>query len=288
MARASSGPIANRRQLGAELRRLRKAAKLDAAEAAQHLHCSMSRVSRLETGSAQAQATEEDVRMLCELYGVTDERQVEMLLGMLDEAQQRGWWESFEDVLPSGLEVFFGLEIDAMAERAWEPLLIHGLLQTADYARTIFRSWPTNLPHDIEPLVQARTERQKILTREDAPLELWLVLDEAAIRRPVGSPSVMREQLLHLVAMSELHTVTIQVVPLHKGGHPGLGGPFSILDFERGDPFVYCEGVAGNLYLEKRQDVRRFGSTFDLLRALALAPDESSALLKRAAEEFTQ
>src|ERR1700722_11085757 len=137
---APSSPTVHRRQLGAELRRLREAAGLRVEDAAAALGCSPSRVSRIEIGHGKGVAKPADVRTLCELYKVSDERQVDMLLNMLSlVAQHRGWWEDFGSVLPSGLEVYVGLESDARAERCWEPLLVHGLLQTADYARGVFQ-----------------------------------------------------------------------------------------------------------------------------------------------------
>jgi transcriptional regulator with XRE-family HTH domain len=277
----------HRRQLGAELRRLRKAAGLSVEDAARALGCSQPRVSRIETGKGGAVAKPADVRTLCELYKVTDERQVEMLLGMLSAvSQQRGWWEDFERVLPSGLEVYVGLESDARAERGWEPLLVHGLLQTKDYARAVFLMGGSNRPHDIDDLVHVRMERQKLLTREGQRLELWAILDEAVLRRPLGGVSVMRDQLHRLADVTEMPNVTIQVIPLSTGGNPGLAGPFSILEFEDDSPVVYAESQVGNLYLEKKIDVRRYASTFDLLRAMALSPAESAALLSRAAQEM--
>lgn len=281
------GPTVHRRQLGAELRRLRKAAGLSVEDAARALGCSQPRVSRIETGKGGAVAKPADVRTLCELYKVTDERQVEMLLGMLSAvSQQRGWWEDFERVLPSGLEVYVGLESDARAERGWEPLLVHGLLQTKDYARAVFLMGGSNRPHDIDDLVHVRMERQKLLTREGQRLELWAILDEAVLRRPLGGVSVMRDQLHRLADVTEMPNVTIQVIPLSTGGNPGLAGPFSILEFEDDSPVVYAESQVGNLYLEKKIDVRRYASTFDLLRAMALSPAESAALLSRAAQEM--
>jgi transcriptional regulator with XRE-family HTH domain len=283
------GPTVHRRQLGAELRRLRKAAGLSVEAAAKELGCSQPRISRIETGKGGAVAKPTDVRTLCDLYGVTDERQVDMLLGMLSVvSQQRGWWEDFESVLPSGLEVYVGLESDARAERGWEPLIVHGLLQTKEYARAVFQAWASHRPHDIDDLVQVRTERQKLLSREGSPLELWAIFDEAVIRRPLGGPAVMRDQLRHLADITGMPNVTIQVIPLSTGGNPGLGGPFSILEFEDDNdtPVVYVESQAGNLYLEKKPDVRRYTSTFDLLRAMALSPAESATLLHHAAEEM--
>jgi hypothetical protein len=226
-----------------------------------------------------------DVRTLCELYKVKDERQVEMLLNMLSlVSQQRGWWEDFGRVLPSGLEVYVGLESDAQAERCWEPLLVHGLLQTPEYARAVFQMGGRHPLADIDDLVQIRMERQKLLTREDSPLEVWAIFDEGVVRRPLGGAEVMRAQLHHLVEVTELPNVAIQIVPVSMGANPGLGGAFSILEFEEDSPVVYVDTRAGNLYLEKRADVRQHITTFDLLRSMALAPAESVALLRQTAE----
>jgi transcriptional regulator with XRE-family HTH domain len=282
-----SSPTVHRRQLGAELRRLREAAGLRVEDAAAALGCSPSRVSRIEIGHGRGVAKPGDVRTLCGLYKVTDERQVEMLLNMLSlVSQQRGWWESFGRVLPSGLEVYVGLESDARAERCWEPLLVHGLLQTADYARAVFQMGGRHPLTDIDDLVEIRMERQKLLTREDSPLEVWAIFDEVVLRRPLGGAAVMREQLHHLIEVTELPNVAIQVVPLSMGANPGLTGAFSILEFEDESRVVYVESRAGNLYLEKRADVRLHTTAFDLLRSMALAPAESAALLKQAAGEI--
>ncbi|HEY1920799.1 MAG TPA: helix-turn-helix transcriptional regulator [Streptosporangiaceae bacterium] len=283
-----SSPTVHRRQLGAELRRLREAAGLRVEDAAATLGCSPSRVSRIEIGHGKGVAKPADVRTLCELYKVTDERQVDMLLNMLSlVAQHRGWWEDFGSVLPSGLEVYVGLESDARAERCWEPLLVHGLLQTADYARAVFQMDGRRPLADVDDLVQIRTERQKLLHREGSPLEVWAIFDEAVLRRPIGGVNVMHDQLRHLVEVTQMPNVAIQIVPLSMGANPGLGGSFSILEFEEDSPVVYVDSRAGNLYLEKRADVRQHSTTFDLLRSMALAPAESVSLLERAAEEMT-
>jgi transcriptional regulator with XRE-family HTH domain len=276
----------NRRNLGAELRRLRIAADLRGEDVAKHLECSATRVSRIESGHQGAVAKADDVRKMCELYGVTDDRQVEMLLDMLSNSHQIGWWEAYDDVLPSGLEVLVGLEADARAKRAWEPLLLHGLLQTPDYARAVLIAWAAHAPGDIDALVEVRGKRQDVLTREENPLELWAVLDEGTIRRLVTTPEVMRGQLNHLIELAELPNVHIQVLPWDKGGHPGLGGSFSLLEFEEDNPIVYVESLAGNLHLEKRQVVRRFTTMFQLLGAMALPLDESTAFLRNAAKEL--
>lgn len=281
------GPTVHRRQLGAELRRLREAAGLRVEDAAKALGCSHTRMSRIETGKGGAVAKASDVRTLCELYGVADERQVEMLLDMLSVvSRQRGWWEDFEGVLPSGLETYVGLEADARTERAWEPLIVHGLLQTPDYARAVMQAARIHRPGDIEDLVQVRAERQKLLARRPEPLELWAILDEAVLHRPIGGVEVMATQINHLREMTEMPTVTIQIFPFAKGAHPGLGGAFSLLEFDTDPAVVYVDSPAGNLYMEKPRDVRSFVRTFDLLRATALDPDESTAQLEHAVKEM--
>ncbi|GAQ77165.1 helix-turn-helix protein [Streptomyces turgidiscabies] len=282
-------PTVNRRQLGAELRRLRKTRGLLAAEVAQHLQCSETRISRMETGRGRVTPRAEEIVKLCELYGVADERQVQGLLSMLTDSEQPGWWDSYREALPSGLEVLLGLETDARAERAWEPVLIHGLLQTPDYARAVLAAHPGNRPNDIEDLVPVRTKRQELLSAEDRePLELWAILDEQVISRPVGGPGIMHEQISHLIEVAGLPNVTLQMVPIAKGAHPGLGGAFSILEFEENEPLVYVDSPAGNLYLEKKPDVRRFTTSFDLLKAKALDPDETTARLQDAVKEKQQ
>ena len=286
MASQPSNPTVHRRQLGAELRRLRKAAGLGIEQVAAELGCSQTRVSRIETGKGRATARPSDVTKLCELYHVTDQQQIDLLLQMLGNSQKRGWWAPYNDVLPSGLEVYVGLESSARTERAWEPLLVHGLLQTPDYARTVFRSGAIHRPSDIDALVHVRLERQKLISRADSPLDLWAILDEAVIRRPLGGADIMRAQLQHLIDMSALPNVVVQVIPNQKGAHPGLWGAFSLLEFEEDAPVVYVDSPGGNLYLEKRADVRRFASIFDLLRATALDPDESAALIRHAAEDM--
>lgn len=280
-----SGPTVNRRNLGAELRRLRVAAGLKIDDVAKHLGCSSTRVSRLESAHHSASLKADDIRSLASLFKISS-GQLDMLLDMLSSSQQLGWWEAYDDVLPSGLEVLVGLETDAQAERAWEPQLVHGLLQIADYARAILTGWGTHQTGDIDDLVEVRTKRQESLTRDENPLELWAVMDEGAVRRPVGGPDVMRTQVTRLIELAELPNVHIQILRTTKGVHPGLGGSFSILEFAEDSPVVYLETAAGNLYLEKRPDVRKFTGMYQNLGAMALPFDETTALLKSVAKEL--
>ncbi|WP_328643916.1 helix-turn-helix transcriptional regulator [Streptomyces canus] len=277
---------ASRRQLGAELARLRHARGLKAADVAKRLGCSETRISRIENGTGRARLREPELTVLCELYKITDEQQIQTLRNLADGAVSgSAWWDGYREVLPSGLDSLLAFETDATTEWAWEPVLVHGLLQTPAYARHVLAAWPTNRPLDIEDLVKVRSKRAELLTRENAPLELWVILDETVIQRPIGDLDVMRDQIGHLIDLSVLPNVTLQMMPVAKGAHPGLGGAFAILDFEDASPVVYVDSPAGNLYLDRPYEVRKFRGSLDLLRAYALDPDDSAALLRDAVRE---
>ncbi|MET7982905.1 MULTISPECIES: helix-turn-helix transcriptional regulator [unclassified Streptomyces] len=279
------GPTVRRRQLGSELRRLREHAGKKIEDAAAHLECSMSKISRVETGQAPIKAR--DVRDLLEWYGVTDSAQTETVMQIHRDAQQQGWWAHYGEVLPSGMATYAGLESDARALRSYEPTFVHGLLQTEDYARSVIAAARPNDPHEVDQLVSFRKERQSLLTREPEPLELWVVLEESALRRPVGGSDVMAAQLAYLAEATAMPNVTIQIMPTAKGAHAALAGMFSLLEFEPRTPtVVYVNSIAGNVYLEKERDVRTFIQTFDLVRAAAPDPQETRSVLETIAREM--
>jgi transcriptional regulator with XRE-family HTH domain len=289
MARNSNpdqNPTLRARRLALELLRRREAAGLSREEAARQLEWSTSTIFRIETGRSRPQPG--NVKVLLELYGVTGPER-DGLIRLSREARQPGWWHSFRDVLPNPYEVYIGLEAGAASIRNFEPVVLPGLLQTEEYARQTFRNGPRELDRDdIERRVQVRMERQRILAREDRP-RLWAVLDEAAIRRVVGGPEVMREQLRHLIDCAEQGKTTLQVVPFGAGAHAGPTGPFVILDFpEPTDPaVVYVETLAGDIYLEERSDVNRYTLAFDRLLAAAMHPDDSVRLVQQVADTMT-
>ncbi len=286
MARNSNpeqNPTLRARRLALELLRRREAAGLTREETARQLEWSTSTIFRIETGRSRPQPG--NVKVLLELYGVTGPER-DGLIRLAREARQPGWWHSFRDVLPNPYEVFIGLEAGAASIRNFEPVVVPGLLQTEEYARQMSRGGPRELDRDdIERRVQVRMERQRILTRENRP-RLWAVIDEAVIRRAVGGPEVMAEQLRHLIECAEQGKTTLQVVPFSAGAHAGTTGPFIILDFpEPTDPsVVYVETLAGDLYLEERADVDRYTLAFDRLLAAALHPDDSVRLVQQAAD----
>ena len=279
-------PTLRGRRLAVELMRHREASRLSREEVARQLEWSTSTIFRIETGRSRPQPG--NVRALLDLYGVTGPER-DGLIQLARDARQPGWWHSFRDVLPNPYEVYIGLEAGAAAIRNFEPVVIPGLLQTAEYARAMIRSGPRELdPDEVERLVEVRTARQAILAREDRP-RLWAVIDETAVQRAVGGPEVMRGQLHHLVESVEHGKTTLQVVPFSAGAHAGTTGPFVILDFpEPTDPtVVYVETLAGDIYLEEPADVSRYTLAFDRLLAAALHPDDSVHLIERAISTMT-
>ncbi|GAA0360400.1 helix-turn-helix transcriptional regulator [Actinoallomurus spadix] len=229
------------------------------------------------------------MRALLELYGIVGAER-EGLLQLAREARQPGWWHSFRDVLPDPYAAYIGFESAAASVQNFEPLVIPGLLQTEEYARATFHGGPRELDRDdVERRVQVRSTRQGILKQPQRP-RLWAVIDEAAIRRVVGSPKIMREQLYRLMEAADEGRTTIQVVPFHAGAHAGTTGPFVILGFsEPADPnVVYIETLAGEIYLEAPEDVTLYTVAFDRLVAAALHPDESLALIGEAAKDLSE
>jgi len=281
---ASINPTVRRRRLGAELRRLREQKGMTAEEVAQQLLVSQSKISRLENG--RRSISQRDVRDLCTVYGVVEEAMIEGLMTMARESRQRGWWHAFGDLPYS---VYIGLEQEAAKIMIYESLLLPGLLQTRDYATAVVAGIQPD--KDLEAVarrVEVRMQRQERIHGED-PIDLWSVIDEAALQRVVGNPEVMRAQLEHLAALCELPHINIQVLPFRSGAHPGMTGAFSILEFpESADTaVVYLEGVTSDLYLEKEPDVRRYTGLYEHLRASALSTTESRALILDKAKEHS-
>jgi hypothetical protein len=243
-------------------------------------------LSRIETGKAPTKSAY--LNQMLEMYGVAEPAQRAVLVDMAREGHRKGWWAAYDDVLPSGFDIFVGLEAETAAVRSYEISAVPGLLQTPDYTRAVLREmFPRHGAEQIERLVDLRMERQRRLD-DDPPLELWAILDEAVVRRPVGGTQVMGVQLERLLDMALRPGITLQVLPFACGAHAGQNGPFSILEFpNRTDAQVaYVESAAGHLYLEKDREVRTRVDAFDRLRAAALAPSASADLIAQVAKEF--
>jgi transcriptional regulator with XRE-family HTH domain len=281
------GPTVRRRRLGAELRRLREAHSLKLEEVAEQLGLAPSTLSRIETGKAPTKSAY--LTAMLGMYGVDDPGARKVLVDMAREGHRKGWWSIYDDVLPSGFDIYVGLEAEACGLRSYETDVVHGLLQTTDYALAVLRELrPRDSDEQIRRVVDLRMQRQRLLD-QDPPLDLWLILDEGAIRRNIGGPAVMRPQLEHLIQASRWSNVTLQVLAFGSGAHAGLTGPFSILEFpERSDEDVaYTESVGGMIYMEKDREVRLCAEAFDRMRAAALSPAASVELIQYVSREFS-
>lgn len=268
-----SGSTVRRILLGSQLRRLREERGVSRQDAGYVIRASESKISRLELGRVSFK--ERDVADLLTLYGVNDEQEREALLQLAREANTPGWWHRYSEVLPGWFQTYVGLEEAAGLIRTYELQFVPGLLQTEDYARAVFRLGNADAAEaEIEQRVELRMHRQQRLKGPDAP-RLWAVLDEAALRRPIGGPEVMRGQLEHLITVSKMPNVTLQVMPFQFGGHAAEGGAFSILRFPEPDlpDVVYVENLTGALYLDKRDDVDTYMQAMERLCVDSATPD---------------
>jgi transcriptional regulator with XRE-family HTH domain len=283
-----SSPTVWRRWIAFELRRLRRAAGLSQADVAKVLECQVPKVSLIESGHRNVQ--EDDLQKLLELYEIPEDRRP----GYLDAAKnmrKKGWWERYgQPTVQRWFEFYVGLEQGADLLRAYHPTIIHGLLQTPEYAAESVRRITTALsPERIERVVGLRTQRQSALWRETDALRLGVVLDEAALHRVVGSPEIMRAQLVHLGDIAEQHAhITVQVIPFTRGSYDVTYGPFNVLSFPwPSDPgLVYIEHRSGALYLDSFADVDGHSGVFEQLCALALSPEESIDMIRNVAGDY--
>jgi transcriptional regulator with XRE-family HTH domain len=275
--RSPGSPTVRRRELGAMLRALRNERGLTVDQVAAELLCSPSKVSRMETG--QRGATPRDIRDLCDLYGVTEADDRERLMTLAREGKQQGWWQSFE--LPHS--TFVGLEQAAISMKIFHSAVVPGLLQTAGYTRALHQAnMPPLDPEIIEKRVEERlTRQQQVLDQAEPPL-IEIVMDEAVLRRPVGGPAVISQQLGRITEAAARREVTIQILPFEVGAHPALESDFIILEFSgQAANTVYVEGLAGQIYLDRPQDVERYLQVFERLRRVADSPKDSAARIAK-------
>ncbi|WP_328600674.1 helix-turn-helix domain-containing protein [Actinomadura physcomitrii] len=271
-------PTVRHRRLASELRRLRRAAALTQEDVVEKTGINTATLFRIETARVRPQPR--TLATLLDVYGVADPKRSELMI-LLKEAAQRGWLHTFASELPERYAAYIEFETEADEVLNYECLFIPGLLQTEDYARAAIRgALPESTRDEVESRVEARMQRQVVLTKEH-PLKLWAIVDEAAIRRAVGGGDVMREQLEHLLRITELPTVQLQVIPFGAGAHPGMPGSFVVMKFveELGPELVYIDSQAGDLFLEEESDIARYNLVFTHLRAGALSPDASASLI---------
>jgi transcriptional regulator with XRE-family HTH domain len=275
-----TGPTIRARRLGQRLRNLRENGSLGPDEAARRLGWSRPKLVRFETGTTVPRPA--DVTVMCELYGAGSDEQA-LLVQLAGDAGKRGWWNAYGDVFTGS---YVADEAIAIQIRTWEPLLVPGLLQTEKYTWALFQTrWPDDA-EGVQRRVMARMARRTLLSRPDAP-SLVAIVDEAALRRPVGSGEAMREQLRELLRPRE--NVTVRVVPFAAGAHPGLEGGFVLLDFAAETTFpteVYAESIAGDLYPESADQIGRISLAYDRIDQMALSPDGSAELIRQIIEEL--
>jgi hypothetical protein len=281
-----SGPTVRRILLGSQLRRLREARGIARDKAGYHIRASESKISRMELGRVSFKVR--DVEDLLSLYQLDDEAERAPLLALANAANRPGWWHSYGDVLADWFQPYLGLEEAASVVRTYEVQFVPGLLQTADYARAVVARGNTGAPAaQIESRVSLRMARQQLLTRANPP-QLWAVLDEAALRRPIGGAQVMRAQLQALIDIGQLDNVTVQVMPFRSGGHAAEGGAFTILRFPEPDlpDVVYLEHVTSAIYLDRRSDADTYLETMDRLCIESEPPEDTACILARMQDDM--
>jgi transcriptional regulator with XRE-family HTH domain len=289
MMAGPQSPIGSRRRLGAELRRLRNKSGLTLDEVAERMTCSTSKISRLETGKGLPKVP--DVSELMRIYGVASDTERDMLLRLVHDGREHGWWESYtEGVQPERyvLDVpgrYPSLENDARAVRSFDLTVVHGLLQTEDYSRAVIEPvLPHHSAEEIDRLVALRQRRQAAIGRRSPrPLEMVALIDEVVLQRPVGGATVMAAQLDWLLEAGRLPNVTIQVLPLVVGILRAHAGHFVLLDIpaELGSDVVYIEGHAGDSFLDTEPDVQLYYEVFADALASSLSPAESADVITR-------
>ena len=260
----TSGPVVQRLVLGGQLHRLRESQGITAEQAAKAIRGSHSKISRMENGRVGFKVR--DVGDLLTLYGMTDHEERAALLNLAREANTAGWWHAYSDVLPAWLEPYVGLEAAASVIRTYQVQFVPGLLQTEGYARALISQGSAASEGEIARRGELRASRQEILRRADA-LQLWAVVDEGALHRPVGSGQIMRDQLNYLAEMADHPAVTLQVLPFRAGAHPAMGGPFTILRFAEPDlaDVVYIEQLTSGVYLDKPAEVDSYLAVMEQL-----------------------
>jgi transcriptional regulator with XRE-family HTH domain len=273
---AAGAPTVLRILLGTQLRRLRESRGITAQEAAREIRGSESKISRIELGRNAVR--EVDIADLLNLYGITDPAERDQLLTLASQANQQGWWHRYQDVLPTWFQSYIGLEESAESIRSFDTQFVPGLLQTEDYSAAVIELGAYSR-EERDRLVFLRKERQRRFA--SGGLRLWAVIDEVALRRPVGTPSMRRAQFAHLLDISNRPGLTIQITPFLTGASYAAPGSFSILRFATDDlpDVVYIEQLTSAMYLDKRVDVDRYVDAMDHISATSTTPDQTTALI---------
>ncbi len=280
---AEAGPTAARIRLGTQLRRLRAEAEISREDAAAAIRSSASKISRMELGRTAIKAR--DLTDLLALYGANDEAERESMLALSRDGSVPGWWQGYGDAVPAWVKPYLGLEQAARLIRSYDIQLIPGLLQTPEYARAVFSLPAGSVAERAERQLAVRMRRQEILHRPDPP-RLWAVIDEAALRRPVGGTAVMRAQIEHLLEMSRLRHVNVQVLPFRAVSH--VADPVILLRFAEAQlpDVVYLEQLTSAIYPSSRSDLICYWDMLNQLATEADPPIASSMILDQIRKEL--
>lgn len=282
------GPVVGRRRLRSALRRARESAGLTQEQVSDRMDWSLSKLIRIEAGTVGVSTN--DVRALLDLYGITEPDTVQDMLELARLSRQRPWWTGFRDRFPAPVFSYIGLEAETSSLHYFQPRLVPTLLQTPEYARAVLREGMASEPagSDIDELIKIRLLRQQEVLGRERPPEVRVLLDEAVIRRRVGRPQVMREQLLHLVSLTREQPVSVRVLTFDAGPYPAMYGPFVLLEFPDpvDTPVVFLENVFNGEVLEHGDDIAPYQRAFDRMWELARRDRSSVELLKRVADEL--
>ena len=271
--------------LGSQLRQFREDAGVTSEQAGHQIRASRAKISRMEHGRVAVK--DRDLADLLTFYGIADETVQASMLSIARQTKTPDWWSKYDDIVPDWFETYLALEEAASTIRTLELQFVHGLFQTEDYARAVTLLWhKTAPPEEIDRRVSLRLKRQDVLTSPSPP-RVWSVVDEAVLRRQVGSRAVMNAQLNHLAEVSELPHVTVHVMPFSSGAHAAAGDSFTVLhsDDDGLPDVVYLEHLTSALYLDNHEDVERYMEIFNEVRAVAMTPDRTAVLLAEIIKE---
>lgn len=283
---ATSSPTVLKWWIALELTRLRERAGLTRQQVADHLQCALATVRHVESGRNLPRPLE--LREMLNFYGIPD--RVDQFAELLTSAKKgRDWFEAFAGAAPAWFDLFLGLESSAAQIESYDALVVPGLFQTAAYAEVVIRAGdPEIAESEVARRVELRLARQDVLSRQPQPPTVWSVLDESVLYRIAGSPAMLREQLLHLLKLAALPTITIQILPMERGPHVGINGTFTVLELPlTGSPTVaYTDGMIAGAYYERPDEVRKYRNALTHLQIAAAKPAESVAMITQRAQEL--
>jgi transcriptional regulator with XRE-family HTH domain len=281
-------PLVQRRRLRTELKKARQTSGLTQDQVAAEMDWSLSKIIRIESGSSAISAN--DLKALLQLYGVKDPGQVDSLVALARVARERSWWSAYRDVAPQPLLQLIEYESAAQVIRQFETMFVPGILQTEDYARAVLDNYyEEGLASDqLHALVELRIRRQDQIDAENHP-SFHFVLDEAVVRRLVVGPSVMRRQLRRLVEVAEQPNTTLELIPFSAGLHPGMKGPFEIIEFAEPSvsDIVYLESPRGDIFSDVPEETSKYREAFDKLQKASLGSQGSLARIAKIADEMS-